>query len=347
MLNQFPRAINFSLSNACSANCLFCPTDRGRKSQAKFMELEVFKAVFQNLTTNLSCQEKANLIVRVGENGDLFLNPDFVRILKEIRHRVPEAKVELYNHFFLFSPEISEILIKQSLVDSIFTNIDGIDENYFQTKSIPFKRTFDNLKFFLEKRRKEDHSQISLNVRVLTHAKYCRTVFRNFGVWPAKYNPNHELPKDDYNEVSNLLKPILDNRLDTFSRSSAVLWAERGHISISKSIQKAYSCPQMFRIESEVFVSPEGKWYLCCLDSKQELVIGDLCVQPFSELVVCEDRRNFLKFLKSKAFAKVGGPCNSVHCCQVYSEQPFVSRLLRIMARYPKIVNLFFLLHHG
>jgi hypothetical protein len=216
-------------------------------------------------------------------------------------------------------------------VDAVFTSVDGFADNQQAAKGTDFDACVSNLRHFVRKR-DELERDIPVLVRSLTIAHYCKVLRANFGVDPA-HVPRHLLgAPDDFARIRGVMRTTLNRRTDRHERTWPVLWAERENLGDTDIREKRYPCPQLFRNRDEVYVSPAGHWYLCCLDSRQELVIGDLTRTPLRELAECPRRRSLLRRLRQRRFSEIGGPCRTVHCCQLYHVVPAVSRLIRAFA---------------
>jgi len=335
------KAVNFSITNACSADCVYCPKDRGESCGSRTMSLETFELVLENIRNYGARNRSFPEIVRLGENGDLFLNGEALKMLRRIRTVLPSASIEIYNHFRMISPAISDALLGENLVDAVFSNVDGTERTYREVKKTDFDKSFANLRYFIGKRA-ETGKRVPISIRVMTLRYYSDVLRGNFGVKPA-HVPGESLNEtDDFPAVEKLLKGIIDPEMDRVGRTWPVLWAERHNLADAAFREKDYSCPQLFKNRREIYVSPAGTWYLCCLDSRQELVIGDLTKTDVRTLMESPERQKYLQLLSKHEFSGIGGPCRTVHCCQVYSRYAFVSRLLRALTKYSSLAQLAF-----
>ena len=92
------------------------------------------------------------------------------------------------------------------------------------------------------------------------------------------------------------------------------MWAER---NTSPKKQGDFSCININRIKTNVFINPAGDWYICCFDCGNELVLGNLKKQTMTEIYKSKKRQDMIKLLEEKKFDEIGYPCNRVDCCQV------------------------------
>ena len=254
-------------------------------------------------------------------------------MLRLIRRTFPGATIELYNHFQMLDHEYSDAILGESLVDVVFTNMDGIHHNYELAKEISFDTTMRNLSYFIERRTRLG-LEIPVHVRSLTVRQYVDTIRANFHVEPTHASRAALSLPDDFEDVRRLLLGIVDGRQDSVSRSWVFFWAEREALKDVAIQESQFWCPQLLRSKRELFVSPEGKAYFCCFDSRQELVIGDMTTTGVRDILACKERTTLIQMLSNRQFSKIGGPCRTVHCCQIYHSNPLVSHLIRIFTRF-------------
>ncbi len=309
------KSINLSLSSNCGADCIYCPTDRGLRIQQKVMPFEYAKKIINEISSKEFKKYHNITRISVSENGDAFLNKDLIQILRYIKLKIP-ARVFLFTNFQYFTKDKAEIILKEGLIHSFFCNIDGSTaENYFYVKKIDLNNTKRNLIDFL-KIRKKFNRDFPLTVFILTLHNYIHTIYSHFSFYPAKLkNPNLINIPDDFPIIEKQLKEILDPTRDRIRKAKIGAWAERKKIDTQKIDYKKYSCPNLYSIETEAFIAPDGTWYTCCIDANNELVLGNVIERSINEIFFSRKRRAFIKLLKNKQFAKIGNPCNTVNCC--------------------------------
>lgn len=331
-------AVNIAVSNRCTANCIYCPKDRGEKATNTLMSLDTFNVILQKMTDEDLTGKYALRTIRLGENGDLFLNTNAITMLRAIRTRFPWIKIELFNHFFMLRKDIADILLREQLVDTFYLNIDGMSEMYRLIKKVNFETMISNLNYFI-KARDSLGLNIPIHVRALMLKDYVESLHNNFNSYPSHLPDKTLKLRDEFQEIKAYLKNILNPELDSFKKTYPALWAERESLKDKYTNIKKYSCPHLFRIQTEAYISPDGKWYLCCLDSKQELIIGDLTKESFADLINNETRKTYISNLIKREYLKNGGPCKTVHCCQLYHKNKLISLFIKKMTGYTQFIN--------
>jgi sulfatase maturation enzyme AslB (radical SAM superfamily) len=310
-------SISLSLSSVCGANCIFCPDNLGKTIKPKLMPFEYAKKIVDEIASKEFVQIHNVKTIEVGGNGDAFLNRDLIHILRYIKQNIPNIEVKIFTNFQNFSKERAETILEERLIDSFCCNIDAANqESYFTIKHLDLKQINKNLTDFVETRKKLN-SEVSLTVFVLTLNSYISAVYNTLGFYPTKLK-NLELIniKDDFTAIKKQLKKILDLNKDKIIRSGVVGWAERHKVNISEIEYSQYTCKELRKIKKEAFIASDGSWYLCCLDASHELILGNVIKQSINEIFFSEKRKQMIEALENREFARVGGPCLTVNCCQ-------------------------------
>jgi sulfatase maturation enzyme AslB (radical SAM superfamily) len=316
------RCINFSLSNRCNANCIWCPTSRGTKHNFD-LPIGVVKKVVDEFA-DPACPHKLEMI-HISENGEALYNPDFLDIIRYVKEKLPDISINFLSNFGLLTKDISEALFKEKLLTSVQVNIDGHDkESYEAVKGISYKSVIKNLKYFLEMREKYD-PDFDFCINVMPAFEYTLTVKQYFGTTPDRYDPTKPTPFSTFSETKKSLREFVPKNV-RIRYSKSGLWSERRLITSGKVKspvdQSKLDCPLLDRVEHEVFIAPNGDWYACCLDDNNDIVLGNVKDNTVHELFLSQKRLTFLDRLKNRKFDEIGYPCNTVVCCQTISLHP-------------------------
>ena len=333
-------SVNLSLSSVCGANCIFCPANRGRRIKQKLMPFEYAEKIINEISSKEFKKHHNITRINVGENGDAFLNKDLIRILRLIKLKLPWVRVAIITNFQNFTNDKIKTILGEKLVDEFGCNIDGFNkQNYFNVKKLDLKNTRNNLMNFLRARNKFN-CYPKLYVWAMTLNRYIQTIRYNFNFYPAKLE-NHDLVNvsDDFLIIKEKLEKILDPNIDKICEARAWGWAEREKINTQNINYKKYSCSRLFVIQTEAFIAPDGIWYACCLDSNNELVLGNVIKQSINEIFFSKKRQKLIKLLKNKQFAKIGGPCKTVNCCQDLSKNRIEAVVIKVMELKIKLLQ--------
>lgn len=308
--------LNLSLSSACLANCIMCPVNRGRRIKEKHMSFKTVKKIIDEVVSSKFKEQHCIKKIQLGENGDCFLNPDILKISMYIREKLPSAFIEVFTNFTNFPSSLSKVFISKFLIDSVWCNIDGKDEvNYYHVKGLDLAGTIKNLVDFANYR-SFCGSNITLSIRVATLNRYIHKIHDNFGFYPSKLKDKSliNIP-DDYEQIVEKITPLLRPGSDGVARNRIFGWAERELILKAKIPTKGLKCPLFDRVETSIFMAPDGTWYACCLDSDNELVFGNIHERSLEDIYSGQRRKDFLSKIKNGKFDEVGGPCRSVPGC--------------------------------
>ncbi|MBU2634602.1 MAG: radical SAM protein [Nanoarchaeota archaeon] len=339
------KSIDLALSSACGANCIFCPTNRGKRIKQKIMPFKYAEKIINEVSQDFEIQR-----VSVGENGDAFLNQDIIKILRLIKLKLPNTKTTLSTNFQNFTPDKIDIILRERLIDEFSCNIDGSNEqNYFNTKRLNYKNTMNNLAYFLETRKKLKHYP-PLNVYVITFHRYLHTIYNNFKFYPSKlkgFNIKKLLKiPDDFLIIKRQLEKILNTQKDTVTEVRPLAWAEREQFiekyGTDKINYKKYPCPLFPSIPNQAFIAPDGSWYMCCLDSNTEIVFGNVIKQSVKEVYHSPKRKELIKMLQNREYTRIGGPCKTVNCCQFISKtklELIIYKIKRVIFKFKTILK--------
>ncbi len=308
-------ALSFSLSSACGANCVFCPTHKDPEQHGNFMPLEIVRKVIDE------ARGYPILLIDVGETGDAFMNPSILDILRYIRSKTT-AEVRMFTNFHTFTPAKMDAVLEENLLDKVITNIDGASpETYRAVKGLELGQIERHIDYFIEKKN-QVASPVYFRIQSLTLNHYVKTVRRVLGRDPLYVRGEWLDAPDDFESIVRKWAP----KGVTPVRSITTLWAEkssahRAQLTMMERLKRrlrSKGCRLLARIKNSLFIAPDGRVYLCCADFRFELVYGDVRKQSVKEIVESEGRRDLLALLSERKFSQIGGPCSYAHLCQLY-----------------------------
>lgn len=301
-------SINLAISNRCSADCTFCPMDRGARHRAD-MPMDVVERVIGEA----ACMTFPWGVRRIetGENGDALLNLKYLDILRYIRARMPSVHINLTNNLANMTIEKSKAILSERLIDSLQFNIDGHNaETYEAQKRLPYADIIDNLRDLIDTRAKT--WPLPITVHVLPLSEYRAAVKRTYCHEPCKI-VDRSLAESNLELVRQSLHWLPQDI--GFDAPRPFGWAERdgGYRSNGGNWQ----CPMLPRIENEAFIDPTGAWYPCCYDGNANQAYGSVMHQTLAALHESAARKLFIGQLKARQFQAIGYPCDRVEFCHV------------------------------
>jgi len=298
------------------------------------MAFELAKKIIDEISGEVFKARHNVRMLQVGENGDAFLNKDLIDILRYVRSRLPGIEVLLFTNFHGFTPDKAEIILGERLIQGFRCNIDSSSkQGYYLAKKMDLDVVSGNLRSFFEIRSRLN-SEAPIHIGVLNPGRYIREVMRYFGSCPAKLKSGlRDAAKDDFHEVKKQWKRYLGPQ-DTISRQSIFFWAEREKAATLKLDYAKFSCPNLEAVKSQAYIAPDGTWYACCLDSDNELALGNVSGSGIEAIYESKQRADLIKMLENKEFARIKGPCRTVDCCQkIFYESHLRSFLKKILMR--------------
>ena len=306
--------INLALSNRCNAKCIWCPSSRGT-SQNFDMSFDIVKKIINEV-----CEETFPWeikMIHLSENGEALYNPEFLNIVRYIKEKLPNTALNLLSNFSLLTPEIAKILLEEKLLSSIQVNIDGHDaESYKAAKGINYNGVIKNVKSFL-KLRDEIDPNFDFTINVMVAFEYAITVKSLFNAPPTQVTT--AIPYSSYDDTVTTLREFVPNNV-RISHSKPGLWTERKLAAENTEIDTTnLQCPMLNRVETEVFISPNGNWYPCCLDDNNDINFGNVNDFSLLEIHNSQKRLTFIQNLKDQKFKENGYPCSTVLACQTIS----------------------------
>lgn len=304
-------SINLAVSNACGADCMFCPDT---KKKWGMMSMQLVKKIADEVASGIGAVHDVRRF-SVGENGDALLNTEFIEILRYLKKSNPNVSVSINTNFQYFTKEISEVVVKEGLIDEVMVNIDGHDEgSYYKMKRIPYRVVEQNILDFLEVRGK---IKVPLTIICLTFDYYHKKIINAFGIRSLKDKNIIKFKgfMDDFELIKQNWKDRIESD-DKIVRSTTFGWAEREMIKNMGYDHSRFGCSQMKRILHECFIAPNGDWYACCFDEKQQLVLGNINENSIDEIYHGVSRGEFVRKLKNREYENIGYPCSLVESCQ-------------------------------
>ncbi len=249
------------------------------------MSFETVKKIIDEVASKEFSEKHAIKRIELSENGDCFCNPDIIEILRYIKQKIPNIDKQIFTNFALFTKDKIKIVLKENLINTVYCNIDSLDSKQFfmikRLKSVPVMQNF--LDFI--KLRKQLNKQIPLKIGVISLQKYIYCIKEAFGFYPSKLEVTESIlkVKDDFERTQKKVSQFLEPG-DEIQRWKVFGWAERNKIQKKEHLLEKIPCPRIIRLHKEAFIAPDGTWYACCVDSNNELVLGNIKANSIQEI---------------------------------------------------------------
>ena len=303
--------ICLSLSTLCQANCVYCPQDRGRNLKVKNMPISLVRKI----TDEVRSSHLEIKWIQLSENGDALMNPDFIKILRLLKERCPNAKKMLYTNFSLLNKYKAKIILEEELIHAVSGSIDSVNKDIFnKINDLNFENVMTNLKDFISVRDRLN-SPVGVLARALTLHSYAESIKNNLGFFPRNISPSDVPLLDEDIAIKAELERFLNPDKDGITNSFIFGWNERGRFANLAGYTTPVFCPMLKRIETDAFIAPDGSWYSCCLDHKCEIVFGNVNTASLESIFNSGKRLDFLDKLRNQKYFEIGGACKTVICC--------------------------------
>ena len=305
--------VNLAVSNICNASCIYCPRSFVTHKD-KFMSPDLVEKIMSEVGGWKFKSRHPVVHSSMAENGEPFLNPDIIDLLKIVRgtvgHPGNKLSVAIFSNCSLLNEDLSEKIIGNHLIDSLNVNIDGFShESYYAVKGLNLENTEENVKSFIRIRDKHG-SPIRVLIHVISHYTYTEAVKKAYGINPIKGN-GHYFPQDGHMVVEKW-KKIINPSLDGIGEGGVLFWAERYN---NKPISVEHGCPNIGRVRHVAYINPSGDWYACCFDMGNDLVVGNINESSLLDISMSEKRRNLISMLDDGKLKEIGFPCTRVDSC--------------------------------
>lgn len=260
---DFPETIEVQTASYCNGKCILCPHKRVSEHLPSGVMSD---SLFRRIISQVSLSKR----IIPYFNNEPFMDPRFMQRLHTLKKLAPEAEIEIATNASLLSREKQNELVEiplQELRLSIF----GFSKDTYSRimTGLNWKKTFDNLHTLIRNQKLRDNiEEISI-------------VMIDFPL----------VPRDDREEA----KRFCEEHGLTFH-----LWGfmdRSGNVEgYSNNVwkEKVSGCEQD-RPLKRLHVTFQGKVVLCCMDWKQEYILGDLTKNSVNDVWTSKDYNEIRK----------------------------------------------------
>ncbi len=295
--------VELHFSNRCTGTCVICSDSHGYDS-FPYCTPDVFEHIVQNLfTIDFG-------VIQVGGDGDSFLNPYFFDALRLLRKEFPGKTLTLFTNGFMLTPDRSDIILKERLLDNIETRIDTINPVLFkQSTGLDFNIVSSNIAYFMSKNK----SNIKTHIIYFPLFLYEECVREFLGKEPTDfYKISKNLLHNEYLEVLNFFKLRVVDGPFNFRISEICLWGEREDVFIDTTTP----CSQLNgAFKNQVYIYPNGNYGLCPFDDGQNtFIFGNALYDNLAGAYVGNVRMKFIQDIADMKYAGKGCCINPKAC---------------------------------
>ena len=316
--------LDLSLTNACNATCIYCPTPRLASSPQHILSLPQVRLLADQLSEARFVERFGRLSqIEIGGFGEPLLHPQALDILSLLRRRQLADQLTLYTNAALLDRQCVQRLLAESSIDTLVVSIDGLDDSAHQTsKGLAYHTVESHILDFLTQR-DQVGSPIRLYLNTLPAAAYRACVEQQLGRPPLGF-ANTEASTNRAGDWTALLAAGREHVESVRSRWEPRLRDgdsihsgleptgfqlrgeyEPGHVQADG---EAYACPWPHYVTHGIFLGANGDWHICCNDFHGEGVLGNVFRQSVFEIATTA-RQRFVEDLLADRRASLPARC--------------------------------------
>ncbi len=259
---EYPLNIDLEISAKCNLKCPMCflQTDDFNKNRNRqsFMEEKLFKKVVDEMSDN-------NIpALRIFFRGEPTLHPKFLEFIKYAKEEKNIKEISMTTNGALLTNDLIEKMIPY--LDWITISIDGLKDVYEKIrKPIKFDKIVDVVRNIKKIKEKLNRKRPVIVVQSVSHAI-----------------------EENAEEYYNIFSPYCD--LVTYCTYLDFNEKNWGKYQYEENI----TCPQIYQ---RLIVLVDGKCVLCCMDSSEEFIVGDVTKNSIFDIwhgsILTDIRNNF------------------------------------------------------
>ncbi len=301
---DFPDHVYVELTNMCNARCTICATPAMKRPRT-IMSRDLFRKIVTECGQNRARKLLPFL------HGESLLVPGVLDYFREARQLAPETHINLTTNGSRLTPEITEAILSENLIDSLIVSIDGGDKETYEGIRIGlnYDEVRHNVLHFVRKRNSLDRTQPKVSIAMVTV--------------PENRHTRRKL-EEEWQETDEVRFSVYFNwagKLDNNGRPE----------------NKVNFCERLYHY---ITILADGRVAMCCFDSEAEYAVGDVTKQSIREAwhsPLFNEKRRWLFERKFESLPICGG-------CDYVNHPSWAGPLLRLKPgledRLPNVTRL-------
>ncbi|MGH7773361.1 MAG: radical SAM/SPASM domain-containing protein [Candidatus Binatia bacterium] len=261
--DEFPGIIGLEVTSICNLKCPMCPRTF---SSRKFGHMSL--SLFRRLIDEIAPYDARGMVEQVALQGygEIFLHPNWFEIVEYANQKIKKAHIRLDTNGTLMRPPVIERLF-QSHQRTLIISVDAVDEESYEFLRAggKFQQTVENVRHFIEIRRKEPDRGPTVSIQVI-ESDYTRCYLPEFkAFWQEQIK---DAPRIYISVISfhNFAGQIANG---LFQKTT------------NKGLHVNLPC---YRLTYEADIFSDGVTSVCCVDSERQIVIGNADRQSIWEM---------------------------------------------------------------
>jgi radical SAM protein with 4Fe4S-binding SPASM domain len=301
---DFPDHVYVELTNMCNARCTICATPAMKRPKTIMS-----RSLFQKIVTECGENRAKKLLPFL--HGESLLVPGVLDYFREARRLAPETHINLTTNGSRLTPEITEAILSESLIDSLIVSIDGGDKETFEGIRIGlnYDEVRRNVLHFVRSRNERNRTSPKVSIAMVTV--------------PENRHTRRQL-EEEWKETDEVRFSVYFN------------WAGKLDNS-GRSVNKVNFCERLYHY---ITILADGRVAMCCFDSEAEYPVGDLKEQSIREVwqsPLFNEKRRWLFERRFEHLSICGG-------CDYVNHPSWASPLLRLKPgfeeKFPEVTRL-------
>lgn len=248
---NFPQHISLEISSLCNLSCVHCPPQSNEYNEYHRQKGNMDMSLFNKLMDEID--EYGDRHIALHKDGEPLLHPEMRTILQRVKQNQNHT-VYLTTNAHRLSPIVAEEIINNK-INVVNFSIGAFTEGFYKkVRGRGFDRVMKNIHGFLDFVQKSEWKpDVLVQIIDLPEYKEMKSEIKNFKKYWSKY----------------------DVKLQIWDKLN---W---GVYDTTQSKSKRYPCYSLWKY---IFINSDSTASACCMDWKQDLLIGDSNNQTISEI---------------------------------------------------------------
>lgn len=243
-------------------------------------------------------------------HGESLLVPGVLDYFRDARKLAPQTHINLTTNGSKLSPELSEEILNERLIDSLIVSIDGGDRETFEAIRLGLKydEIRENVRYFIRRRGELNVHDLKVIISMVTV--------------PENKHTRRQL-REAWSEAD-------DVRFSVYFNWAGELEGER------RTSNKVNFCERLYHY---ITILADGRVAMCCFDSEGTHSVGDIQSQSIHEVWHSPAFREKRRLLFEKDFDQLDicGRCDYVNHPDWMT--PLLRLKPRVQDRFPQLVD--------
>ncbi len=253
----FPELLSIEVTNACNSKCIMCPRANLTR-KIRHMSADIFNKIIED------CRRMPLKKINLFWFGDPLCAPSIIDYMRRIRTALPGVKLYISTNAELLTPERTDAILSEKLLDVINFDIDGMEKSTYEKIRIgvDFDRVIENVEYFMSARKKLGLKSPQTRVTIIKMDLTAGEIDRFVAKWSKIAD------KTDVNDYNTWLGTQKERNVgDALQRS------ESGRFT--------YPCLHPW---NEMVIASDGNAGLCCLDYDLTAKLGNVRHESIHEI---------------------------------------------------------------